>query len=107
MKGILIATTRISLHEYQNNLNPENALRFGIIFIFFFAFLWLSLALRRKNGVKSPKRDRTSQYDRQLSNPDINTNNLRLHKNRFEIYKISTFRGTTFYVDPKGKGKFN
>ena len=102
MKDFLISTTRSSLQEYQNNIDPENAVKFGIIFLFFFAVLWFSLALRRKNGVKSPKRDRTTRYERQLSNPDINTNNWGLHKKRLEIHGTSTFRGTIFYVGPKG-----
>lgn len=102
MKDFLISTTRSSLQEYQNNIDTENAVKFGIIFLFFFAVLWFSLALRRKNGVKSPKRDRTSRYDRQLSNPDINTNNYGLHNKRLEIHGRSKYRGTTFYVGAKG-----
>ena len=52
MKEILIATTRSSFQEYQNKIDAENVIRFGIIFIFLSAFLWFTLALRRKNGVK-------------------------------------------------------
>ena len=50
----------------------------------------------------SDERDRTPRYDRQLSNPDINTNNWGLHKKRLEIHGTSKFRGTTFYVGAKG-----
>ena len=99
MKDFLISTTRSSLQEYQNNIDTENAVKFGIIFLFFFAVLWFSLALRRKNGVKSPKRDQTSRYDRQLSNPDINTNNWGLHKKRLEIQKIMTKEFDLVYLN--------
>ena len=101
MKDILIATTRNYLQEYQK-IDPENVVKFGIIFIFLFGFLWFALTLRRKNAHKIPKRDRTTRYEREFSNPDINTNNWALHNKRLEMYGKSTFRRTTFYVGPKG-----
>ena len=99
MKEFLIATTRSSLEEYQNKIDAENIVRFGIIFIFLFIVLYFSLALRRKNGVKN---NRTSRYDRLLNSPDINTNNYGLHNKRLEIHGRSKYRGTTFYVGAKG-----
>ncbi len=52
MKEVLIAATRSSLEEYQNKIDIENVVRFGIIFLFLFTVLWFTLSLRRKNGVK-------------------------------------------------------
>ena len=99
MKEIFIATVKSSLEEYQNKIDTENVVRFGIIFIFLFIVLYFSLALRRKNGVKN---NRISRYDRLLNSPDINTNNYGLHRKRLEIHGRSKHSGITFYVGTKG-----
>ena len=52
MKEILVATTKSTYDQYKNKIDTENVVTFGIIFIFLFALLWFTLALRRKNGVK-------------------------------------------------------
>ena len=99
MKEIFIAVTRSSLEEYQNKIDAENVVRFGIIFLFIFIVLYFSLALRRKNGVKN---NRTTRYERLLNSPDINTNNYGLHNKRLEIHGRSKYSGTTFFVGAKG-----
>ena len=95
----LIAVTRSSLEEYQNKIDAENVVGFGIIFLLIFIILYFSLALRRKNGVKN---NRTNRYERLLNSPDVNTNNYGLHNKRLEIHGRSKFSGTTFYVDARG-----
>ena len=66
MKEIFIATVKSSLEEYQNKIDTENVVSFGIIFIFLFAVLWFTLALRRKNGVK---RKPWKPFQKQPNNP--------------------------------------
>ena len=66
MKEMFIATAKSSLEEYQNKIDAENVVRFGIIFIFLFALLWFTLALRIKNGVKSKT---WKPFQKQPNNP--------------------------------------
>ena len=96
MKEILIATTKSSLEQYQNKNNIENGTAIGIIFIFFFIVLNLTLALRKKNGVKK------KNYERLSNNPDVNTNNMELHKKRLREHRFSKYKGTKYYLGKKG-----
>ena len=96
MKEVLISTTKSSLEQYQNKKDIENGTAIGIIFIFFFIVLNLTLALRRKNGVKK------KNYERLSDNPDLNTNNMELHKKRLREHRFSKYKGTTYYLGKKG-----
>ena len=66
MKEILVATTKSTYDQYKNKIDTENVVTFGIIFIFLFALLWFTLALRRENGVK---RKTWKPFQKQPNNP--------------------------------------
>ena len=69
-------------------------------FVIFAIFILLVLAIIGERQ-KSPL-DQKKRFLPPEENPDTNTRNWELHQKRLEKFGRSQFKGTTFYVGPKG-----
>ena len=69
-------------------------------FVIFAIFGLLVLAIIGERQ-KSPL-DQKRRFLPPEENPDVNTRNWELHQKRLEKFGRSKYKGTTFYVGPKG-----
>ena len=78
-----------------------------ILFIFLLFLVVLNFFYKRqyKRSVKkiSTKSSFINPLEEQKSNPDINTENWALHKQRLLKFRRSQYKGLTFFVSPQNR----
>ncbi len=79
-----------------------------ILFSIFVIFIAIYLILiYKKKYIRSKRRKRFSPsittYKEQENNPDLNTNNWYLHKNRLIRFGRSQYKGLTFFVSSENR----
>ena len=70
----------------------------GIVFLLIFLLIRGSVN-NRKSRSHVPKPDRKQRF---LNDPDLNCKDWEVHRERLDTFGRSQYRGTMFYVGPKG-----
>ncbi len=81
----------------------------GIFFVFFLLIL-ISLLIgntpenreKRRKYFKEQELRKKRRYEEAENNPDINTRDQSLHARRLEKFNKSRYKGTTYYIGPRG-----
>ena len=78
----------------------------GIVFLLIFLLIRGSVNNRKSRShvpTTNPQQRRINREKEILDNPEINTKNWDVHQQRLSLCGQSLYRGTMFYVGPKGE----
>ena len=90
------------IYTQQPESEQSDAVIVGIVISFIFIIGLFSQAARKQSEARGGKSLAVWNYEKQAENPDVNTKSWELHRKRLETFGRSKFKGTMFYVGPKG-----
>mgnify|MGYP001464215462 FL=1 len=90
------------IYTQQPESEQSDAVIVGIVISFIFIIGLFSQAARKQSDARGGKSLAVWNYEKQAENPDVNTKSWELHRKRLETFGRSKFKGTMFYVGPKG-----
>ena len=90
------------IYTQQPESEQSDAVIVGIVISFIFIIGLFSQAARKQSDARGGKSLAVWNYEKQAENPDVNTKSWELHRKTLEKFGRSKYRGTMFYVGPKG-----
>ena len=90
------------IYTQQPKSEQSDAVIVGIVISFIFIIGLFSQATRKQSEARCWKSLAVWNYEKQAKNPDVNTKSWELHRKRLETFGRSKYKGTMFYVGPKG-----
>ena len=90
------------IYTQQPQSEQSDAVIVGIVISFICIIGLFAQAARKQSEARGGKSLAVWNYEKQAESPDVNTKNWALHRKRLETFGKSQYRGTMFYVGPKG-----